>query len=141
MLQTATVFPGRTFSETSAADCLDCARHLAPLSVLWKLRNTRPECGPSFVLRKVSDWMQPNGSKAASASENLASAGIPMTKGCLGSSAAMGPFTAVCQKFDMEKGAWKSARRALALEVMDDMVLRQASSLVSDPRNGTVNTF
>jgi hypothetical protein len=41
----------------------------------------------------------------------------------------------------MERGAWTSALRALALEVMDQMILRQASSLVSDPRNGTVNTF
>jgi lipoate-protein ligase A len=41
----------------------------------------------------------------------------------------------------MEKGAWTSALRALALEVMDRMILRHASSLVSDPRNGTINTF
>jgi hypothetical protein len=36
----------------------------------------------------------------------------------------------------MEKGAWTSA-----LEVMGRMILRHASSLVSDPRNGTINTF
>jgi hypothetical protein len=41
----------------------------------------------------------------------------------------------------MEKGAWTSALRGLALEAMDQMILRHASALVSDPRNGTLNTF
>jgi hypothetical protein len=41
----------------------------------------------------------------------------------------------------MEKGAWTSALRALALEVMDRIILRHASSLVSNPRNGTISNF
>jgi hypothetical protein len=94
-----------------------------------------------LVLRKVSDRIRGNGSKAARASENLASAGILVIARYLGSSAVMGRFAAVCQKSDIKKGAWTSALRALALEVMDHMILRHASSLVSGPRNGTVSTF
>jgi hypothetical protein len=53
----------------------------------------------------------------------------------------MGPFTAVCQKSDVEKGAGTSALRALPLEAMDRMTLRHASSLVSHQHNGIINTF
>jgi hypothetical protein len=53
----------------------------------------------------------------------------------------MGPFPAVSQKSEIEKGACTSAFRALALEVVDRMILRHAASLISDPRNGTINTF
>jgi hypothetical protein len=94
-----------------------------------------------LVLRKMSDRIRQNGSKAARASENLASTGIPVIKRYRGSSAVMGPFMAVCRKSDVEKGPWTSALRGLALEVMDRMIIRHASSLVSDPRNGTINAF
>jgi hypothetical protein len=50
-------------------------------------------------------------------------------------------FPAVCQNSEIEKGAWTCGPRAPALEVMDRMILRHASSVVSDPCNGTINTF
>jgi hypothetical protein len=73
--------------------------------------------------------------------EKLGFGGNPCNEEISGPSSVMGAFPAVCQKSDMEKGAWTSALRAFALEVMDRMILRYASSLISDPRNGTINTF
>lgn len=41
----------------------------------------------------------------------------------------------------MERGSWTKSLRVLALDVMDQLIARPASVLVSDPRNGNLNTF
>lgn len=41
----------------------------------------------------------------------------------------------------MERGSWTKSLRMLALDLMDRLIARQCAILVSDPRNGNVNTF
>lgn len=41
----------------------------------------------------------------------------------------------------LEAGGWTPSLRALAAEVMDKLILRQTSLIISDPRNGGINTF
>ena len=41
----------------------------------------------------------------------------------------------------LEKGGWTLSLRKMAIDVMDKMILRPVTILVSDPRNGNINTF
>ena len=41
----------------------------------------------------------------------------------------------------LENGTWTPALRALSIEVMDNLILRPTSVVISDPRNGGFNTF
>jgi len=41
----------------------------------------------------------------------------------------------------IEEGGWTPALRQMATEIMDDLMMRPISVAVSDPRNGSVNTF
>lgn len=41
----------------------------------------------------------------------------------------------------IEAGGWTPSLRTLAAEVMDELILRQTSLIISDPRNGSQNTF
>ena len=41
----------------------------------------------------------------------------------------------------MERGSWTKSLRVLSLEAMDRLIQRPASAIVSDPRDGSVNTF
>ena len=41
----------------------------------------------------------------------------------------------------MERGSWTKSLRVLSLDVMDKLTQRPASIIISDPRNGNLNTF
>ena len=41
----------------------------------------------------------------------------------------------------LENGGWTPSLRTMAIDIMDKMILRPVSMLVSDPRNGNINTF
>lgn len=41
----------------------------------------------------------------------------------------------------LEKGGWTLSLQKMAIDVMDKMILRPVTILVSDPRNGNINTF
>ncbi|OHT03654.1 hypothetical protein TRFO_28915 [Tritrichomonas foetus] len=41
----------------------------------------------------------------------------------------------------LEKGGWTPALRKTSIEIMDKIILRPVSILISDPRNGNINTF
>lgn len=43
------------------------------------------------------------------------------------------------QKF--EYGGWTPALKSMAIDVMDNLILRPSAAIISDPRNGNVNTF
>lgn len=41
----------------------------------------------------------------------------------------------------IDEGGWTPALRQMAIDIMDNLVSRPASSIISDPRNGSQNTF
>ena len=41
----------------------------------------------------------------------------------------------------LERGGWTPALRKMAIDIMDKMILRPISMIISDPRNGNINTF
>lgn len=45
------------------------------------------------------------------------------------------------QSTKLEKGGWTLSLRKMAIDVMDKMILRPVTILISDPRNGNINTF